>query len=135
MDIVDTKTRSRMMSGIRSKNTKPEILVRQVAHALGYRFRLNRRDLPGTPDLVFPKLKAAILVHGCFWHRHEGCPYCTVPSSNVAFWLKKFNRNIERDQKVDVALREVGWRPIVIWECETRDITKLKALLSNYLTS
>ena len=97
LDIVDRETRSRMMSGIRGKNTRPEMAVRQLAHALGYRFRLHRRDLPGTPDLVFPGRRAVILVHGCFWHRHAGCPRCTSPGTNTDFWREKFRRNLERD--------------------------------------
>ena len=133
MDVVDTRTRSRMMAGIRSKNTKPELAVRKVAHALGYRYRLHRRDLPGTPDLAFPRLKAAIQVHGCFWHRHEGCRACTTPSSNMEFWKEKFRRNVERDRNAQAALEAKGWRTIVVWECQTRDAAALRALLLQIL--
>ena len=133
MDIVDQKTRSRMMGAIRAKDTKPELVVRRLAHGLGFRFRLHRRDLPGTPDLVFPKHRAAVLVHGCFWHRHEGCPACTTPSSNAEFWQSKFLRNVARDQHVRQELQAAGWRILVVWECQTRDLQALRALLSDHL--
>jgi len=133
MDIVDAKTRSRMMGAIRGKDTKPERLVRSAAHALGYRFRLHRRDLPGTPDLVFPRLRVVILVHGCFWHRHYECRWCTAPSSNIAFWEAKFRRTIERDRATEDALCAAGWDAVVIWECQTRDRGKLLSLLDQCL--
>ncbi|AXA74359.1 very short patch repair endonuclease [Achromobacter xylosoxidans] len=119
MDIVSRETRSRMMSNIRGKNTAPERAVRKAAHALGYRFRLHRKDLPGSPDLVFPSRNTAIFVHGCYWHRHEGCRYCYTPKSNVDFWTQKFNRNVARDERVREELEQRGWRVITIWECET----------------
>lgn len=133
MDIVDKKTRSRMMGLIRGKDTKPELRVRRLAHALGYRFRLHCKKLPGTPDLVFPGRKAVILVHGCFWHRHPGCSSCTNPGSNVEFWADKFVRNIERDQLVCRELRAKGWRVLVVWECETGNISLLGKRLTDHL--
>lgn len=120
MDILTKERRSQVMSQIRSGNTKPEMLVRRTAHALGLRFRLHRRDLPGTPDIVFPATKTALFVHGCFWHRHDNCRYAYTPKSNEAFWSQKFVRNVERDREVVNKLRHAGWRPIVIWECETK---------------
>lgn len=135
MDIVDASTRSRMMGAIRGKHTLPERAVRSAAHGLGYRFRLHRRDLPGTPDLVFPRLRVAILVHGCFWHRHEGCRWSTMPSSNIAFWEAKFRRTVERDRTNEAALLAAGWEAIVIWECETRDPDALRNFLGQRLGS
>src|SRR5690348_1853450 len=98
MDNVTPETRSRMMRAVRGKNTKPELVVRSMAHAMGFRFRLHRHDLPGTPDLVFPGLRRVILVHGCFWHRHQGCSATTTPKDNDEFWAAKFRRNVERDR-------------------------------------
>lgn len=121
MDRVNAATRSRMMSAIRGKDTKPERTVRSIAHRLGYRFRLHARDLPGTPDLVFPRLRTAVFVHGCYWHRHGGCRYCYDPKSNVEFWQRKFEGNVRRDAAAMEALRQLGWRPAVVWECEVRD--------------
>lgn len=121
-----TPARSANMSKVRGKNTKPEMAVRRVAHALGLRFRLHRRDLPGTPDLVFPKRKTAIFVHGCFWHRHEGCRKAgPAPKTRTAFWQAKFDRNTARDARNADTLRETGWNVATIWECETRDPDKL----------
>lgn len=120
MDILTKERRSQVMSRIRGSNTKPEMLVRRTAHALGLRFRLHRKDLPGTPDIVFPATKTALFVHGCFWHRHDSCRYAYTPKSNEAFWSQKFVRNVERDREVVNELRRAGWRPIVIWECETK---------------
>jgi len=134
MDIVDRETRSRMMGTIRGKNTKPELVVRRLAHSLGYRFRLHRGDLPGSPDIAFPKFGAVIFVHGCFWHRHEGCRLCTTPSSNLSFWSEKFRRNVERDRQAEAALSSMGWRTMIVWECQTRDPTALEATLKRYLS-
>jgi DNA mismatch endonuclease, patch repair protein len=116
VDIVSAETRSRMMSGIRGKDTRAEIAIRKQLFALGYRYRLHARGLPGSPDLVFPKYKAVVFVHGCFWHRH-GCPLTTTPSSNTDFWQTKFNANRERDGRVLIALRQKGWRIALVWEC------------------
>jgi DNA mismatch endonuclease, patch repair protein len=120
------------MGRVRQKNTKPEIVVRSLAHSLGYRFRLHRRDLPGRPDLVFPKLKKVVFVHGCFWHRH-GCSKATSPKSNSAYWQSKFAENVERDKRAIAELLSLGWEPMVVWECETRDIDALSESLSIFL--
>ncbi len=109
------------MSRVRGKDTKPEMLVRRLLHRLGYRFLLHRRDLPGTPDLVFPSRRAALFVHGCFWHRHEGCRRATTPKTRVEFWQAKFRRNVERDGANYALLEIAGWKVILVWECETTD--------------
>lgn len=109
------------MSRIRNRDTKPEIQVRSILHRMGYRFRLHRKDLPGRPDIVLPKFRTVILVHGCFWHRHESCPRAAVPSTRRDFWKAKFERNVKRDEEVQGALRALGWRVIVVWECEVAD--------------
>ena len=119
-DIVDQKTRSRMMSGIRGKNTKPELAIRQALHARGFRFRLHSGKVHGRPDLVLPKHRAVVFVHGCFWHRHEGCRYATVPATRTEFWQAKFAANVARDNAVREALLEMGWRVATIWECVLR---------------
>ena len=120
MDIVDSATRSRMMSGIQSKNTKPEMLVRRYLHAQGFRYRLHTRELPGSPDLVLPKYRVVIFVHGCFWHRHASCRFATQPSSNIERWETKFQINVERDARNVAALQATGWRVLVVWECELK---------------
>jgi DNA mismatch endonuclease, patch repair protein len=133
VDIVSAVRRSLMMSRIRGKGTKPELIVRSAAHRLGFRFRLHVRKLPGSPDLVFPRRKLVLFVHGCFWHRHEGCPYCYVPKSNIQFWREKFKKNMLRDKRVQTGLEEVGWRVAVIWECETADSDSLNKRLKKLL--
>lgn len=117
MDVVDRATRSRMMSGIRGRDTKPEKQVRSFLHRAGLRFRLHA-PLPGKPDLVFPKHHAVVFVHGCFWHRHVGCRYATMPSSNAEFWQAKFDANVARDKRVARQLRKEGWRVFVVWACQ-----------------
>ena len=119
-DIVDSKTRSRMMAGIRSRDTKPEMQVRSMLHRMGYRFTLRNRKLPGSPDIVLPRYRTAIFVHGCFWHRHPGCPKATTPATRAEFWQQKFAANVERDASAVRALDELGWRVITVWECELR---------------
>jgi DNA mismatch endonuclease (patch repair protein) len=116
-DIVDRKTRSRMMSGIGGKNTKPELVLRRALHALGMRYRLHGPGLPGRPDIVFPRHHAAVQIQGCFWHRHEGCLFATTPLSNVAFWNSKFTETVKRDARNLEALRQLGWRVAIVWEC------------------
>ena len=118
MDTVTKERRSVIMSSIRGKDTKPEMIVRRAAHSLGLRFRLHRKDLPGTPDLVFVRRRKAMFVHGCFWHRHSECRKAYTPKSNADFWQRKFARNVERDVAVQAKLRAAGWDPVVIWECE-----------------
>lgn len=121
------------MSRIKGKNTSPELRVRSILHGMGYRFRLHRKDLPGCPDIVLPKLQKVIFVHGCFWHRHRGCKYATTPSTNVDFWLRKFDVNVERDKEVQKRLKQLGWTVLVIWECDLKDSTKLNTKLSAFL--
>ncbi len=133
MDVVDQATRSRMMSGIRGKDTKPEMTVRKYLHALGYRYRIHRRDLPGNPDLVLTKLRVCLFVHGCFWHRHVGCRFATNPKTRTAFWNEKFEKNVARDLANIQALEELGWTVLVIWECQLKEsdqaLEKLKQKL------
>ena len=121
-----TEQRSRNMSAIKSKNTKPEIKVRKVLHSMGYRFRLHSKDLPGSPDIVLPKYKTVIFVHGCFWHRHENCKYASTPKIRQEFWHKKFKTNIERDLEIQDKIKNLDWRSVVIWECETKNIENLR---------
>ncbi len=116
-DIVDKRTRSRMMAGIKGKDTRPEMIVRRFLHSEGFRYRVHDSKLPGKPDVVLPKYKLAIFVHGCFWHRHRGCKYATNPDQNRAQWQEKFRQNIERDQKQVKQLLDQGWRVLIIWEC------------------
>ncbi|MGH8557785.1 MAG: very short patch repair endonuclease [Methylococcales bacterium] len=128
VDVVTPHQRSRMMAGIRGKNTKPEMLVRRSLFAKGLRYRLHRRDLPGMPDIVLVGRRVAIFVHGCFWHQHQGCKYVKQPDSNKLFWENKLGGNLERDQMNMSQLLEAGWRVLVVWECFTRsnqDINKL----------
>jgi len=120
-DRVSRKKRSEMMSRIRSKNTKPEILVRKWLHKQGFRFRLHQKDLPGKPDIVLPKYRTVIFVHGCFWHRHPGCKRTTTPSTNTEFWEEKFRKNVDRDVRNRETLEALGWKVIVVWECEVKD--------------
>ena len=117
-DFLTPAERSRRMSKIRSSDTAPEVALRQALHAMGLRFRLHRKDLPGKPDIVLPRHSAVILVHGCFWHRHEGCSIATTPKSNTSFWTDKFARNVARDERVRGQLEELGWKVLVAWECE-----------------
>lgn len=117
-DIVDAPTRSRMMSRIGPKDTNPELVLRRALHARGFRYRLHRQGLPGRPDLVFPRYRAVIFVHGCFWHRHPGCPKATTPATRTEFWQRKFAGNVERDERNVRYLEADGWRVMIVWECE-----------------
>ena len=110
--------RSRIMRAVPRSDSKPELAVRQILHRLGFRFRLHRADLPGTPDIVLPRYKTVVFVHGCFWHRHEGCKKATTPKTNAAFWQSKFEQNRERDERNVRSLRRDGWRVLIVWECE-----------------
>ena len=134
MDRLSPSRRSWLMSRVRSKDTGPEMRVRRAVHGLGYRFRLHHRKLPGCPDLVLPRLKSVIFVHGCFWHRHEGCAKASMPRSRKDYWLDKFARNVSRDRKAKVALKAWGWRVLVVWECQTKDAAKLQVRLRRYLS-
>jgi DNA mismatch endonuclease (patch repair protein) len=135
MDRLTPEERSRNMSKIRSGDTCPERQVRSLLHRLGYRFRLHRRDLPGTPDIVLPKYRTVIFVHGCFWHRHPGCKYAYMPKSRISFWEDKFAANIARDKKAQSALGEMGWRVIVVWGCELQDMDSLAMRLASNVGS
>jgi DNA mismatch endonuclease (patch repair protein) len=132
-DRLSPAARSEQMRRIRKTNTRPELRVRQAAHALGYRFRLHRYDLPGTPDLVFPRLRKVIFVHGCFWHQHPGCRLARLPKSRQEYWLPKLQRNQERDARARTELVNLGWEVLVVWECETGAVQSLKMKLKNFL--
>jgi DNA mismatch endonuclease, patch repair protein len=135
VDVHSPEQRSRNMSAIRGKDTKPEMIVRSVSHALGFRYRLHRRDLPGVPDLVFPRLRKIVNVHGCFWHMHS-CRYGSViPKTNAEFWQNKRRGNVTRDRKVSKCLRALGWNVLIIWECETKDVRVLGRRLESFLKS
>lgn len=113
-------SRSDIMRAVKRAHTAPEMIVRQELHALGLRFRLHRRDLPGSPDIVLPRLRTVIFVHGCFWHRHSDCRYATTPKTRQEYWLPKFAANIERDARKEAQLQALGWRVLLVWECETK---------------
>ena len=125
-----SKARSKNMSAIKSKNTKPEIIVRKFLHSKGYRFRIHRKDLPGCPDIVLPKYKTVIFVNGCFWHRHQGCKYKTTPKTRKDFWENKFNENIKRDKNNFKELKNLNWKVLVIWECE---LNSLQEFIQDFL--
>ena len=133
MDTLTSEERSERMSRVRGKDTKPEMLVRRLVHGLGYRYRLHRRDLPGNPDMVFPSRCKAIFVHGCFWHRHPNCKLARIPKSRRDFWVPKLEGNRKRDLANEKRLREMGWEPMVIWECETKDAESLANRITLFL--
>ena len=135
-DVVDKATRSRMMAGIGAKNTKPELAVRSALHRAGFRYRLHCRDLPGKPDLVFPKYRRVIFVNGCFWHQHRNCRLAAIPKTNSKFWIEKLSRNVERDKRVIGALHRGGWRVLNIWECEVNEpgLRKLFSKIQRVIT-
>lgn len=138
IDIVDAVTRSRMMSGIRGKNTRPEIALRRALHARGLRYSLHGNALPGKPDIVFTKFRAVCLVHGCFWHRHAGCRFASTPKTREGFWEEKFATNVARDLKVRADLARLGWRVAVIWECSIRkapDLAEIADRVADWLRS
>lgn len=130
MDHLTPEKRSWNMSKIKSKNTRIEIQVRSILHRMGYRFRINSSNIQGKPDIFLRKYNTAIYVHGCFWHRHQGCKYAYTPKTNIEFWQKKFKKNIARDNEVKRQLKEIGMNQIVIWECELKDLDKLKKQLA-----
>ena len=134
-DTLNEHQRSERMSRIRGKDTKPVLVVRRLVHSMGYRYRLHRRDLPGTPDLVFPSRKRVIYVHGCFWHRHPypGCPLSRLPKSRLEFWLPKLEGNRRRDFDNQRRLAELGWNFLVVWECQMKDIGELKGNICEFL--
>ena len=132
-DSVSKAERSRIMSRIHGRDTKPELVVRSLVHRMGYRFRLHRADLPGKPDLVLPRHRKVIFVHGCFWHGHEGCARSRRPSSNVSFWSRKLDGNIARDARLERELKLADWRVLIVWECETWEPGKLGRRLRRFL--
>lgn len=133
MDKITPEHRSWNMSRIQSKNTKPEKIVRSLLHRMGYRFRLNVKDLPGKPDIVLPKYKTVIFVHGCFWHRHHKCKYAYTPKSRIAFWEKKFADNVARFKIVKKELKHLHWNVLVIWECEIKSNADIASKLKSSL--
>ena len=132
-ELLPSPARSANMASVRSRDTKPELVVRRLLHCLGYRYRLHRRDLPGTPDVCFPARKKAIFVHGCFWHRHEGCIRTTTPKTRTSFWEAKFDRNVVRDRAILTSLGGLGWKVMVVWECETTNVETLESRLVGFL--
>ena len=132
-DKVSAATRSRMMSRIRSKGTKPEIVVRRLLHSLGYRYRLHRSDLPGRPDLVFPSRRKVVFVNGCFWHYHAGCPQAHIPADNRHYWLPKLTRTRSRDELNVSLLQRLGWDVVTVWDCELKDMTNTTKQLIRFL--
>jgi len=133
MDTLSSSERSERMGRVRSKDTKPELRVRRLVHGLGYRYRLHGRALPGCPDLVFASRRRVVFVHGCFWHRHKGCPNCRLPKSRLDFWQPKLEANEKRDRRNRNRLRKLGWRVLVIWECETRDTKRLERRIRAFM--
>lgn len=136
VDIMDSQNRSKVMSRIRGRDTKPELLLRRSLHARGFRFRLCQRDLPGSPDIVLRKWNAVVFVHGCFWHRHSNCRYAATPRSRPEFWHAKFDANVARDIANQLALRGKGWRVAVVWECALKvDAARAATTLIDWLTA
>ena len=133
MDRISGEHRSWNMSRIKSSNTKPEIIVRSLLHNMGYRFRIHRKDLPGKPDIVLPRYKSVIFVHGCFWHRHKGCKNAASPKTKKTFWREKFRANVERDRKVQKEMKSMGWKIQIIWECELSDPEEVRKSLKSHL--
>ena len=132
-DSVSKEVRSKIMASIRQKGTNPELCVRSLLHRLGYRFRLHRNDLPGTPDIVLPRYRTTIFVHGCFWHQHPGCPKSRRPSSNTEYWSKKLTDNEKRDAQKANELKKLGWNVLTIWECEMKDRKVLQERLQKLI--
>jgi len=133
-DVHSKETRSYNMSRIKSKDTKPELLVRKFLHKNGFRYRLHVKDMPGKPDIVLPKYKTVIFIHGCFWHGHEGCRYYVVPKTRTEWWLNKIQGNSANDIKTEMLLKTAGWRIIKLWECELKK-TGIEATFSNLLAT
>lgn len=133
MDRLTAERRSWNMSRVRSTDTRPEMIVRRTLHGLGFRYRLHVRSLPGSPDIVLRKHRTVIFVHGCFWHAHPGCSDATVPKTNTEFWVSKFQKNTERDERATTELRSSGWKVIVVWACQTKDTLALQERLVSEL--
>jgi len=132
-DVFSKEKRSWIMSRVKGRDTKPELLVRSFVHRMGFRFRVHRRDLPGNPDIVLPRHGKVIFVHGCFWHGHKRCPRAKRPTTNKRFWNKKLDGNIERDKRFRKKLRRMGWKVLVVWQCETRNPEKVLGKLERFL--
>jgi DNA mismatch endonuclease, patch repair protein len=132
-DRISAVSRSANMRAIRSVGMKPEMIVRRVAYALGYRYRLHRKDLPGKPNLAFGPRRKVIFVHGCFWHQHQKCRDGRMPQSNLAYWNRKLARNVERDAEHLVALKRLGWKVLVVWACDTKDLPRLASRIKRFL--
>jgi len=132
-ELVDPR-RSALMARVKSKGSKPELVVRKLAHGMGYRFRLHSPNLPGTPDLVFPGLKKIIFIHGCFWHRHRDCSRTTNPKTRAGFWSEKFKQNIKRDKMKETQLKALGWDVLIIWECQTFNRQRVSAKIDRFLS-
>ena len=134
MDTIRSAQRSALMSRIKSENTGPEMIVRQMVHRLGFRYRLHRRTLPGAPDLVFPRLRCVVFVHGCFWHQHAGCRRSNMPKTRTDYWGPKLERNVRRDEAASEALVQLGWTVAIVWECETEKPEGLEQKLGAFLS-
>lgn len=133
MDTFSREERSEIMRRVRAENTTPERAVRSLLHRMGYRFRLHARALPGAPDIVLPKYKTVVFVHGCFWHRHQNCSRASMPASNQSYWKTKFERTVSRDKSNQARLRRLGWRVVLVWECELKNPDRLRARLRRVL--
>jgi len=133
MDKIDKNTRSRNMSLIKSKNTSPELIVRKWLHAQGFRFRIHKKNLPGTPDIVLPKHNLIVFINGCFWHQHPGCKRASLPKSNKEYWIPKLEKNIANQRIASKQLCLAGWRVLILWECEIRNSNKYQSLLRSFL--
>ncbi len=132
-DIFTRQKRSEIMSSVKSKDTKPERLVRSLLHKMGYRFRLHVAGLPGKPDIVLPRHGKVVFVNGCFWHGHKGCCRGKAPKSNTEFWIEKIGKNVERDTRIYRKLRKDGWQILIVWECQTRNMSKLTSRLATFM--
>jgi DNA mismatch endonuclease, patch repair protein len=121
------------MARVQGYNTRPEVKIRSILHRMGYRFRLHRKDLPGRPDIVLPRYRTVVFVHGCFWHQHPGCPRAARPTTNTEFWNKKLDGNVQRDQRFLLELESLGWRALVIWGCQIKDEPTLQQLLAEFI--
>lgn len=135
MDTLSKQERSERMSRVRGKDTGPELAVRRLAHGMGFRYRLHVRELPGAPDLVFPRMRKIIFVHGCFWHRHSNCRLARWPKSKLGFWVPKLNANRDRDAENIKALRKSGWKVKIIWECQTKNVTRVRKNIERFLAT
>ncbi|HCG00189.1 MAG TPA: very short patch repair endonuclease [Chloroflexi bacterium] len=134
-DVFSSTDRSRIMSKVKNRDTAPKLVVRRLLHRLGYRFRLHRANLPGHPDIVLPRHRKVIFVHGCFWHGHVGCPRGARPATNTEFWNAKLDANARRDKSTQEALDKLGWRILIVWQCETRNETRLAAIIEQFLAA